>query len=270
MKQLLVSTQRLKLYTLLGVLGLMLSCESWNLPPGSDSLTDGLIAYYPLSGTTLDLSSNRLNGQLINGATYGPDRNGTAQSALQLDGIDDYFEIADNAKLRPDSISISLWLKAKKVVDPADGGSTRHIYNKDNYATHENQQYSAFIGNPRSPASGTVCCEYTVDVNNDDTCTVEQPIKNRMTYHASTFELNRWYHFVSVFSGQTVKLYINGELKMVQRELTTNPIDRCAGGNLRFGAQAAYDSNNFNGWIDEIRIYNRPLTQTEINALSRQ
>ena len=151
-----------------------------------------------------------------------------------------------------------------------DGGSTRHIYNKDDYATHENQQYSAFIGNPRAPNSSTVCCEYNVDVNNDGSCVVEQPVKNRLIYHASTFALNQWYHVVSVFSGQTLRLYINGELIASQRELTTSPIDKCVGGNLRFGAQAAYDSNNFNGWMDEIRIYNRALTQAEINALYRQ
>ncbi|MBO0935274.1 LamG domain-containing protein [Fibrella sp. HMF5335] len=268
MEKLSVSIQELKTYTLCSVLSVMLSCERWNLPPGTDNLTNGLIAYYSLNGNTLDLSGNALNGQLINGATYGPDRKETVQSALQLDGIDDYFEIPDNAKLRPDSISISLWLKARKVLTAND--STRHIYNKDDYATHEKQQYSAFISKSRLPNPPGRCCEFNVDVNNDGFCVVEQPIQNRMIHYAPTFELNQWYHFVSVFSGQTLKLYLNGELKMAQRELTANPIDRCVGGNLRFGAQAAYDVNNFDGLMDEIRIYNRALTQAEINALYRQ
>lgn len=268
MKKLLTSTKWLHVYMLCSVLGVMLSCERWNLPPGTDSLTDGLIAYYPLSGNTLDLSSNRMNGQLINGATYGPDRKEAAQSALQLDGIDDYFEIPDNAKLRPDSISISLWLKATGVLTST--GNTKHIYNKDNYPDHLNQQYSAFISKSRPPNTATPCCVLIVDVNTDGLCTVEQPVQSPLIYHAPAFELNQWYHFVSVFAGQTLKLYVNGELKMAQRELTSNPIDRCAGGNLRFGAQAEYDKNNFDGLMDEIRIYNRALTQAEINALYRQ
>lgn len=268
MGKLAVGIRWFKWCAIVWVLSLLIGCEKWNLPPGTDSITDGLIAYYPLSGNTLDLSGNNLNGQLINGATYGPDRKEIALSALQLDGIDDYFEIPDNAKLRPDSVSISLWLKAKGVITST--GNTKHIYNKSNYLDHTNQQYSAYIGKPRPPNTATACCEFTVDVNNDGLCTVEQPIQNPLIYYAPAFELNQWYHFVSVFAGQTLKLYINGELKLVKKELTANPIDRCAGGNLRFGAQADYDANNFDGMMDEIRIYNRALTQAEINALYRQ
>ena len=232
----------------------------------------GIIACYSFSGNTLDASGNNLTGQLINGATYGPNRAGTAQSALQLDGIDDYFEIPDNAKLRPDSISISLWLKAKKVVDESQGGggTTRHIYNKSDFSENINQQYSAFVSKPKLPNSSTICCEFSVDVNNDGSCALEQPVINRLIYHATTFALNQWYHFVSVYAGQTLKLYINGELIATQRELTTNPIDRCVGGNLRFGAQQSGDPNNFDGIMDEIRIYNRGLTQAEITALYTQ
>lgn len=260
--------KRLNGYSRLLVLGLVVGCQSWNLPLIEGSLTEGLIASYSFNGNTLDASGNNLTGQLINGATYGLDRAGTAGSALQLDGINDYFEIPDDATLRPDSISISLWLQARQVVTATDG--TRHIYNKDNYVTHENQQYSAFIGRPRSVTGGAPCCEIIVDVNNNDSCTVEQPIKNGMNYYVPTFELNRWYHLVTVYSGQTLRLYINGELKATQKERTLNPIDRCAGGNLRFGAQAAYDVNCFDGLMDEIRIYKRGLTQTEISALYQQ
>ncbi|MCY7359251.1 MAG: LamG domain-containing protein [Rudanella sp.] len=270
MRLVLIGMQRLKLYTILLFLGLLVCCQSWNFPFINGSLTEGLIACYSFEGNTLDASGNNLTGQLINGATYGTNREGTAQSALQLDGIDDYFEIPDDAKLRPDSISISLWLKAKQVVTATDG--TRHIYNKDTYATHDNQQYSAFMGRPRSSniGSATACCEFFVDVNNDGACTVEQPVKNELNYYVPTFELNKWYHFVTIYSGQTLRLYINGELKVSQKEQTLNPIDRCIGGNLRFGAQAAYDTNCFDGIMDEIRIYNRGLTQAEITALYKQ
>lgn len=270
MRLVLSGVQRIKSYTTLLVLGLLVSCQSCNLPLIEGSLTEGLIASYSFGGNTLDASRSNLNGQLINGATYGTNREGTAQSALQLDGINDYFEIPDDAKLRPDSISISLWLKARQVVTATDG--TRHIYNKDNYVTHENQQYSAFMGRPRSSnvGSNTVCCEFFVDVNNDDKCTVEQPVQNELNYYVPTFVLNEWYHFVAVYSGQTLRLYINGKLKKSQRENTTNPIDRCAGGNLRFGAQEANDLNCFDGMMDEIRIYNRGLTQAEITALYNQ
>jgi hypothetical protein len=101
----------LKRYVWFLGLALLLSCTKWDLPVQQDSLLDGLVAYYPLNGNGLDASGNNLSGQMINGATFGPDRRDANQSALLLDGVDDYFEIPDNAKLRPDSISISLWLR---------------------------------------------------------------------------------------------------------------------------------------------------------------
>ena len=132
--------------------------------------------------------------------------------------------------------------------------ATSHIYNKDNYGTNQNQQYSAFIRSPRPPNPVAPGYEIILDVNNDGFCTVEQPIQNAVGFYAPTYETSRWYHFVSVFAGQTHKLYINGELKIAKKDPVANPIDRCTGGNLRFGAQADYDANNLDGMMDEIRI----------------
>ncbi len=256
--------KRLKLSVIFLSIALLIGCEKWNLTTLNGNLADGLIAYYPFNGNSLDASGNGLNGQLINGATFGADRQEIGQSALLLDGEDDYFEIPDNTLLRPDSLSISLWMKARKVT------STTHIYNKSVFSDHKNQQYSAFIRPPGLPNTNTACCEIFIDVNNDGLCSVEQPILNPAIYYASTYETNQWYHIVTVFAGQTNKLYINGVMKIAQKESTLNPIDKCAGGNLRFGAQANYDINCLNGTIDEIRIYNRGLSDVEIKALYKR
>ncbi len=266
MRMVLTGVQGLKSYTLLLVLGLLVGCQSWNLPLIEGSLTDGLVARYSFEGNTLDASGNNLTGQLINGATYGISREGTAQSALQLDGMDDYFEIPDDLKLRPDSITISLWLKAKQVVDDRNG--TRHIYSKADYMTNDNQQYSAFMGRPRALTSGTDCCEIYVDVNNDGSCTADIGLPFKVYHPMPSFEVNKWYHLVTVYSGQSLRLYINGELKISQKE--NKPIDKCVGGNLRFGALKSTNTNNFDGIMDDIRIYNRRLTQAEITALYKQ
>lgn len=248
---------------------LFLSCKKWDLPDRG-SLTKGLIAYYPFNGSPLDVGGNNLHGQLKFGTTYGPGKSGKSATALVLDGIDDYFEIADHEKLRPSAISVSLWIKPQEVT------STSHIYNKSDFnkTTSErllNQQYSALIrppydiGDGKGPGS-----QIWADINQDGQCTTELPLKEVISYHDPQFQMNRWYHFVSVFEGSIGKIYLDGVLKSAGNEQPATPIDKCIGGNLRFGAQAEIDPNYFMGSMDEIRIYNRALTETEIKALSRQ
>ncbi|GAB4027963.1 LamG domain-containing protein [Spirosoma gilvum] len=251
-----------KSYILYACLVLIVGCDSWNLPREPIDLTEGLVAYYPFNESTVDASSNNLNGILMNGATYGPDKGDKGKSALLLDGIDDYFEIADNANLRPEVISVSLWMKPTTVT------TSSHIYNKSNYSDHQNQQYSAFIR--PVPNSNGQCCELIADINQDGVCTIEQPIKEAVLYYEPTYQVNRWYHFVAVFARRIAKIYLNGNLKRMETQQPDAIIDRCEGSKLRFGAQAAYDPNNFNGSIDEIRIYNRALTDAEVKALYQQ
>lgn len=257
---------------LVGLL-LLLGCDAWDLkrlpaknqPPvdttRTSTLANGLVAYYPFSGTTLDVGGNNQNGLLINGATYGPDRTAASQSALLLDGIDDYFEIPDNARFQSDAISISVWIKPKQVT------STNHIYNKANWLGNTNQQYSAFIRPPRPLPATDPCCAIWADVNQDGSCDPEQPIQQPVIYYDPAFVMNRWYHLVTVFSGKIGKIYVNGELRQSGTEQPAGPIDNCTGGNLRFGAQADFDVNYFNGSMDEIRVYNRLLTDVEVNHL---
>ncbi|GAB3643733.1 LamG domain-containing protein [Spirosoma arcticum] len=253
-------------------IGLLAGCDAWDLPhlPGrvqpvdttrTNTLTTGLIAYYAFSGTTLDASGNNLNGLMINGASYGADRSAGSRSALLLDGVDDYFEVPDNSQLRPDALSVSLWIRPQRVT------STSHLYNKSVWSDHINQQYSAFIRPAQPTSSGNPGCEIWADVNQDGLCSIEQPIQQPISYYDPTYEMNRWYHIVTVFSGKTGKLYVNGDLKRSEPDLPANAFDKCAGGNLRFGAQASFDVNYFDGSMDEIRLYNRPLTDVEVKAL---
>lgn len=244
----------------------LMGCERWDLPRSPVNLSEGLVAYFPFDGTPLDASGNHLNGQLLNGATYGPDRADKAASALLLDGVDDYFELPDNALLRPTTaLSVSLWLRARAVT------STSHVFNKSTYADHQNQQYSALLRPPYAIGDGKgPGVELLFDLNQDGSCAPELPLKQFVSYYDPLFQAARWYHFVAVFSGTTGKIYVNGEVKRTETSLPNAPVDACPGGSLRFGAQAAVDLNPFGGSLDEIRVYNRALTDAEVDALFRQ
>ncbi|HOI04987.1 MAG TPA: LamG domain-containing protein, partial [Candidatus Woesebacteria bacterium] len=76
-------------------------------------------------------------------------------------------------------------------------------------------------------------------------------------------ELNRWYHFVGTYDGANIKIYKDGKL------VGTTP----ATGNLAVSDVTAkigtYQGTNynFNGQIDDVRIYNYALTQEQIKLL---
>ena len=83
-------------------------------------------------------------------------------------------------------------------------------------------------------------------------------------YHttgAGTVPLNQWSHIVCAWDGTNIKQYVNGILK--------NTIGVTGAGNkpsvIIFGAEGT--TRQFDGYIDEIRIYNRALSATEILAM---
>src|SRR5687768_1171722 len=103
MKRQLIGSQPLRSFYWLWLAMLFVGCDAWELPKKQFIPVKGLVAYYPFNGSPADAGGNNLHGVLRNGATYGVDRHSKANSVLQLDGIDDYFEIPDNALIRPTS-----------------------------------------------------------------------------------------------------------------------------------------------------------------------
>lgn len=74
-------------------------------------LTNGLVAYYPFSGSANDASGNGNNGTAI-GAVLEVDRFGRTNSAYVLNGTSDYIRIMDApANDLPSQFTISFWIK---------------------------------------------------------------------------------------------------------------------------------------------------------------
>jgi hypothetical protein len=79
----------------------------------------------------------------------------------------------------------------------------------------------------------------------------------------ANLQLNTWSHIAAVFddTANTYQIYLNGNLLSSQTE-TTVPIPNNQ--NLTLG-QTAF-GENWNGLLDDVRIYNRALSQAEIQA----
>ncbi len=86
--------------------------------------------------------------------------------------------------------------------------------------------------------------------------------------NGSALAANKWYHVVVSFADSVEKIYVNGSLKSsVTRDFKT--LNKCSGSSLMIGGWWQNDIVSLKGSLDEIRIYNRTLTQDEINLLAK-
>src|SRR5437667_147551 len=75
-----------------------------------DSLTNGLVAYYPFSGNANDMSGNGNHGTVI-GAILAADRFGNPNSAYAFDGVSSLITVPDSLSLRiSNDITVTCWL----------------------------------------------------------------------------------------------------------------------------------------------------------------
>jgi len=79
--------------------------------------------------------------------------------------------------------------------------------------------------------------------------------------------LNKWNYFAAVYDGQKIKIYLNGNeaensaVGSIFQEVNLNRA--CLGGETTFAGSC---TKNFVGSLDEIAIYNRALSDTEISS----
>ena len=207
------------------------------------TLEDGLALFLPFNGNADDESGNGNNGT-VNGATLTQDRFGVENSAYSLNVPGDFITIADNPNLFSDEITISWWYKLLEVPGGAwvvigwvDGG-------------HRYQQF--FSGGQLSYLNGYNVAQPGMYFN---------PI-----YGLN--DLNVWKNVVVTYkklsvSTSTTSIYIDGELK--QTDNHTLAMDYAPGPDFFIGKN--HNGNFFKGYLDDFRIFNRILNDTEILAL---
>ena len=80
-----------------------------------------------------------------------------------------------------------------------------------------------------------------------------------------------WYYVVGVYDQSAMKIYVNGILENVNNTGSFTPYT--GSGNAQLGSNSLSNHGTisyFEGVIDEVRIYNQPLSLTEIQQLFAQ
>ena len=209
-------------------------------------LNNGLVAYYPFNGNANDESGNGNHGT-VNGATLTTDRLGNANSAYSFNGSSYYIKVADSNSLDiTSSISFSSWI---------------YVYGSTN-------DHQVIIG---KWYNNNVFEETYVLELQPNGKTIQMPLNGISTggYSnvASNTEIsfNTWVHVVGVYDSSEIRLYVNG---VKTGSLITSGNLPLTSAPLMIGAHdSTSDRNAFNGIIDDVRIYNRALSSSEIEEL---
>ena len=206
--------------------------------------TNGLVAYYPFNGNANDASGNGHNGT-VNGAQLTTDRNGTPNSAYEFGGSGQNINVPHHEELNPTGTgySVSVW------VNIYPGFSVGDIMRKLNDSFTET--FGIRYHDPNSyPNYGL-------------TFTTQ---RNLVDYTANIFPtppLNQWEHIVGINDGLKLRIFRNGVLVSTSPSFAVpnQPYNNTA--PLQFGST----NYSFRGKIDDIAIYNRVLSTSEVRYL---
>jgi hypothetical protein len=235
------------------LLGFALSL-SMNAQVPSYVPTNGLVGYWPFSGNANDESGNTNNGT-VNGATLTTDRHGNANSAYSFNGTTNAIQVSHAPSFNfSNGQTVSFWIYRSSFNQNSGTASFNHIiskgatisYGMNIWADHLNNQmnYNYIDGNYNTAnGSGT---------------------------SSNNFNLQEWVQYIITNNLNVIKTYKNGVL--VSQNNITNPSTSLNGTNLggmNIGKGVGHYVNErgFDGKIDDIGIWNRALTQTEITDL---
>jgi hypothetical protein len=190
--------------------------------------TNGLIAFYPCTGNANDASGNGHDGIVIN-ATLTRDRFGNANSAYICDGTKKAITIPALGNYNATGTTISLWVQTTK-----NGVS----YNIVQGAIGTFYMNVFKLGTFLPVFDGTYG-------NNAKT-----------NASASIITSGNWVNLTATNDGSTTKLYVNGTLEKSYSETL-----KTGGSDFIIGNQ------NFEGSFDDIRIYNRAISASEVSTI---
>ena len=210
-----------------------------------NSLEDGLVAHYDFNDCTArDNTDNKSDGKLFGNVTCWC---GIEDDGLLLDGFDDYIEFHGlvNRYFTSSDFTLSFFIRT------------------DQYSLFQQSLFSK-----RENCDEDFVLDFLLDRNLKIINTKVQQSEYKGYQDISPeIEDGGWYHIALVREGQEAKTYINGNIKKA--------VKRCSGVDLSNDAIFSFSNSpclsgrtqRFKGILDEVRVYDRALTDEEIKAI---
>ena len=215
-------------------------------PLGAQVPTNGLVAYYPFNGNANDESGNGHDG-IVYSAMLTTDRFLNQDSAYYFNGEDSYIDLGVVDSFSLSTFTISVWVNAY---------SFMYMYTR----VLEYGEESYGLGNGFG-------IEFNSDIINDGNKTFYGVFygQDDFTRVVPSCEIDtlRWYHIVFSYnmSDGLSQLYIDNQL-----EQSMYVLNEPATGKFYVGSWTG-ESAYFHGLIDDIRVYDKILSEEEISDL---
>jgi hypothetical protein len=201
----------------------------WKLNEGSDT-------------TAIDSSGGGKTGTLLHGASWASDA--TRGTFVSFDGTDDRIAtLFTYALSSSDDFTWTWWAKS-------------------NLATANT---SIMVGN-RYGGSGSESLEFIKFMPQKATL-VNGGLADREDYNYAGITNDGWHHYAMVKSGTSYQWYVDGVAQGAPVTIhysETDPIPFLIGGDDDDATPGGREAEHFNGSIDDVALYNRPLTQAEV------
>lgn len=192
-------------------------------------------------GLAIDASGNGLQGRFVNGAALADDVHGRS---LTLNGVNQYVDLGRPTALQlTGSETITAWIKATAV--PDDDAAV--------VSSHSGLGYQLDTTIDRGPRTiGFKLADATGEL--------------MARFGKTPLALNTWYHIAGTYDAQaqTLNVYLNGDRDNgCLLGIVTNR-QRVSAMNTYVGRRPDETGFEFAGSIDDVRVYSRALTPSEI------
>ena len=218
----------------------------------SQALADTFLKFDEGYGTSsaVNDSNGAVSAGSITGATWKTDDLCFDGKCLYYDGNQDFVSFGDDDDLDfagADSFSITGWFRH----GPASATNVivAKLLGSDNNGGYRIQM----------EADGDITCE----IEDDDANTA---IDDSISSTAATYDDNRWHHFACVKSGTaSLTLYIDAQ-QIIQDASLDGSSTLANVESLYIGIDGDGTSNDYTGFIDEIKIYRSARSASDIKA----
>lgn len=212
--------------------------------PGPCAPTTGLVAWWPLNASPKDYAGAGYDGALMNTPTSATGENGKANGAYSFSSsASQYISLPTTTAVPVAQGSLSVWARST-----SSGDSQNFFYYGD----------AGEDGCTGAPSFALSSCGFVLQT------TASGATSTPFTGFSTD---DTWYNVTSVWDGsgspRYIRTYVNG-VQVASGVLSTTPSLTPAVINI---GRAAANSRYMNGSLDDLRVYNRPLSAAEVTTI---